>query len=623
MKDIFKEQKELEPDKDWVLRTRQNLVSLSSASGSTKGNYLFFITNLMSTNLRFAFSFLLAAIVLAASFATYQLLNERETTNQEVIYLSDADAEIIFEEVLNNNSDTVLSGAANQFANLTASTAESADQRVAETLPAILPVENLDYNYTEFSLRTEIGPAIEKCESYSFNYSSSFFSRSYFSGGESFNESISNYSDGELESYYLSVFTPNESYSYEYLGGEYAVRLNFSDNYFQNFITTELENSEVEVFEELGTMETEFVEPQVPENLPVLEQIKQLYGEDVRVKQVGDNYIVEYSFETNCNYDELAYIQVRPTVFPQSDLEDTIVYELYLNNDFEVERTIEYLESISEDNILIETETSFVRSMLENPVSRFQFPFEVEVREIEVGGGAYDFEEELQKIENFLTNTDFKFVGLANSEFSLNYFYASEAQETEEIYSYYSDRSFYSDSKRGEERYRLSNEVSQSDFVSSIVNYSYITQNYENYIDFSVYSANFTKEEILNNWYYDPEFSTIVESQVELTVDGAIVSATVYKVTTNYPQAEPLTDDLARTGELEIMPVEPCFEGNCIDNEFKTEHIYFEYDNLAYFVTSSGSDTNLSNSLSLFMIDESSEVQEIIDELRQNQIRAF
>jgi hypothetical protein len=450
------------------------------------------------------------------------------------------------------------------------------------------PIVDGEFNYYYTKTTATRGGAFNSCN-YGYDQSQFLFvptSESFnFNDGSNFYSKYSSFnSDGSLNSLTISKSkTSDTTYEYEditYLGGSYAVR------------TTS--KSEIAV-----PLPMPIEEPQpLPSEEPVTKEMQDtsvstdvssttsIFGDNaniIRTENINgkDYYVIQYSYEADCLGNTVdRWAATTPN-------KSTIYTLSYASVDtYEILKTETYLNSVSESNLMERYETLNQRANIEfsSIASNFEFNFNVPIKDIDYNNigqyPEYDANAEVQKAINFAKDENITLLLPETGESQYVYLNYAVNQQPVPATNHYGDRSFYPVGAIGDQMFNSYNGIVNTTLLNtstSLGTVTYANLSTENSYNLNIYSQSEDDRKILNGFLYS-SIRNQNESQVQVSVNGVLVDATLYSYESDQPDFTILP--YSTRSAVDTLPVE---ESACTQDCFKKDYILiFSFNNNKY-----------------------------------------
>ncbi len=386
----------------------------------------------------------------------------------------------------------------------------------------------------------ERGPASLKCDIYGWydtNISTTTDMYTYVDpdSNEFRSVQIIKAKDGTLLEYTSS--DPNGSL--EYYGGKYAVRINFPD------MPDVPEKSVVLPSEDLGTsdvdvMPTGSADEQTGENDNPLS----LFGLDnADVKTVDKDgrkyYVVTIDNAYPCSDSFL----LGKDASAKTSEEHSIEQMWFDANSYELVKSEIYVGTVAKENLVstITFESRASDDDYADVAQYFKFPYDVEIKELNVSDFYMDDTTEIEAIEKYLKQNPTKIIlPTSNSGYTLSWIGTKELYGEDTMakqYSHYLDRDFYADNQYGEAAYRsMSQMVSSWEGESRVdpdVSLSFVSNDSMYSFDEAIYPGSVSDEDLLKSIAIDLTIDDKESKNLATTllIDGKKIDVAAYKGT--------------------------------------------------------------------------------------------
>ncbi len=592
LKDVFMKE-EITPDKDWTQKTLHNLNVLADNDTTTAdftltnyNNYFAFMTrrNMILGGISIT---VLAALTLLTAIVIFNRLNVNSRIKS--LSLSDSELSALYERIADANPTfsseaqfrSVAADAQTAGASLNSRELASSYMADSKLIAPYFGEENVLYKNT---YSTTYGAGIEACGTMNYNgtYSNGqtevVESATIQSAGYINSVSSTKDGSGRVYNYYLNLSNANSNTNINYAGGQYAVRMVYpaapvldSRSLMLDTSTTEggvSVDSEGLVVETMPAPIDDFPMPELS-NDPV-ERIRQLFGENAQViGTVNENgqefYIVESSSDLNCDETNFRALTISSKI-PEATNRMIQHYQIS-SVDYKVVKTTAYLDSATDDRLISSSTTSEIStpvSGFDEVASQFTFPFNVEIRDIEVPD--YSQENEINKTREYINSQNLAVLKPVGIDVTASSVYVYDSREVVDPYSYYQDRDFYPQGALGDKVYESATaylfQYDPNEYYEDGSYYpSALGSMYYNNADYTKsFNINFYKDEGRN---LDNLVATIKngkkeisETPVSIVVDGQNVLSTLFTYTYDnmfYAEGSEGSVD----GEMVVDPVLP------------------------------------------------------------------
>lgn len=349
-------------------------------------------------------------------------------------------------------------------------------------LASLIPLIPSDYSYRYTKTEYEKGDAATKCfyEDTSFpQYTSEYYE--FFSNSGIYTKRFSENSDGLID-YSITRYDTNISDRLVYKGGDYAVRLNYSNNYYY-----------------------------IPSSYPVVSYPASYSVNSGQVDNLIERYFGYGAEVLGTEEDDgVEYYIVKRSYEAWSCDADKIIYLTWINADnFQIEKYETYLDDeTSEDNLVSRTETSVETKKINfgEVESLFSFEYSVNIRELDTENYPQTSENQrLTALNTYLNENNIKLLSIAS--FRNDYSYAPLGRYFPSGWDYSVDPNFYPVGDHGQLLYDLAVYGSNTKRLPKTEVYSYLYRgNYYGYYDYNnsasanenIYSISTEDEKIIN-----------------------------------------------------------------------------------------------------------------------------
>jgi len=452
----------------------------------------------------------------------------------------------ILEAIIKNNSASLF----NRNQSATPTSSGLAADAASSFAPLILRPNPTDYTYRHSTVILESGPAATTCKIFTSSTTQPYSTESFdfYGDNNSYNsKQISKDKNGNLIDYYLNNSTATTSESISYKGGSYAAKTSYDYSRVQNFNGA----TSLEVAPDAATKPDEPTPTGAPEDnsssvssepsdtttVDTNDVITQYFGPDADIvdtvtKNGKTYYILQYSYQTNCNQD-MKYLPLLDSVTSnystQSTSDKIIVQNLVDSTTFEVISNSNYLTSVSTANLLNSYTTTIEtnNSTFDQVSDKFTFEYDVPVKTIVYSN--YDPSKEAQNVIDYLSKNSMTLLLLDLSGAKLQSAYSIPASQDANIdTNYFYDRNFYPSGSLGDQMFNEAKGTTNGYIYSNLtLSYLFTQSTNDYYIGVDVYPSSADETKLL------PVASDNVTIQdFNLDVDGTTLTAKLY--TTKY-----------------------------------------------------------------------------------------
>lgn len=344
----------------------------------------------------------------------------------------------------------------------------------AETDSKMSAIFEPQFKYTADKSTQIAGPAASRCETiYSPAISNAVRSESYnyYDNGKFYGKSIGYSASNELINYYLSYPIENGDKGYTYFGGTYAVETDYL--YDNNSTFVKVSTSEPEAMqappqnemEETTTTEETIVEPDVVEEPSFIDD-RNIVGEE-KINGI-DAYIIEYTYQTNCDFEKGMTDAVRSknTVIDMGEeqLADTTIVERswVSKEDYNYIQSKTYIDTVNDENLV--TTYTYQSTKTNQPFSEvsdiFTFDLNVPVTKITIDNTSATL---LENEKQYLRSHPVKTLKPVKIESISQFFSMVQDESSPSEATYLNDRAFYPQGEIGDELFK------QYDFSKDLV----------------------------------------------------------------------------------------------------------------------------------------------------------
>lgn len=539
-----------------------------------------------------------------------------DTTYTEV--LSASERREFLGKVLKNNPQSLFSPSYSRASLLTMKTQEyqlaATNAELADD--SLLP-DIKEYSYSHVLTKNTLGNAVSKCPIYTSDMEGSYEYFDFIDENQQYHKFISLDKDGNLLEY---IIDDVES-STEYRGGKYAVKVVYNGS------VTPLPAEDTPLIDTSGGEVTDLKEDEVVEEVDVEDIGESYFGEEATVEKIVENgkvkyYVVTWKYQTSCSLDDIWNIEEDQSYMPSTTTkgidesqQETIVTKMWFDPDMnEVLKSEEYLNSVSEDNLLLKTETDVENSnqSFEEVSDKFDFDYDVNIKTYEIDlsyPDIYTNPEEYRKyVENYLQESEMTVLLPAVTTLGSEYIFIPYGINEMQELDYLLDRDFYPEGAHGDDMYKQAKKWYDDGFMmlepSLELSYSAGKEKYEMLYIIS-FTSDVDEEDILQNYVFVGDKEE--KSAITVIVNGKNVAATKYIVASNivYMQEEIIDEtDEEETGASSIGEESVAPDGENSD----LIYVVFEYGGMTFVISFAGidSDTDLSTYLNFKSYNTSS-----------------
>lgn len=406
-----------------------------------------------------------------------------------------------------------------------------------------------------------VGPKVDECKSiYSPGLISAdqFESLSYYDDEGNFVSKNTEYYGNNLVIYY-SKSTKNYSENIEYKGGKYAVKSVF--NYQPELLETDTMVNEKIVDNAEDQINSNYLPLEDSKNSDDFEidsLMKKYFGEDIDIvgKEEIDGkeyYILEYSYETECDYDYFSY--KTPDFWNGEDYDSQEIManptKISIRNyvdiqNFSIARTDTFLGKVDDANLIYSSVTVGSEKVndIDTASEEIKFDIDVPIKEYNPNKNPINFDQNENKaIIEYLRNNNLPIPQFDTFDYDLSMIYSTGYYQEDPIKDEYTqlieDRDFFAEGDFGDKLYKQyygfdnDNEV---DYINPLVSMDFVTtgtnQNL-NTLYGSVYDGKYSDMDILKTVVYRPVKNKSIE-EVDIEINGEQVTAQLYKYKYEY-----------------------------------------------------------------------------------------
>ena len=586
-------------DVEWSKKVEQTLKTHALSDQKEYTNKIFFNNFFMKNKIIFAGVAVVALATVALSVGSIFLIGRGANPGG----FTKADTASFLAKVLANNATTSLreNASAQSFA------ADSSKMASGSNSLSIAPYYNdfqgVNYRYTKSTFTP--GVAFESCgQNFSYERLNAAVETLEYrpNGGTNYKDyiykSINYGPNNQIVNYYLNLYANNESISYEYAGGSYAVKNVYEQGPEVNNVIEPLVYYEGEVTstDPASTSSNEQPAPDAASNSEQL--VAQYFGTDaeiVRTEVVNGNtlYVLRYSYDSDC-----------------AGQNKKIVYENKINKDtFEITEAKSFVGSVSDANLISTSTTVIERKNLSlDEVDRaFKFTPNVTVKEIRypyVTPEEYSQENETKKTIDALKGSSTHALFPTDNDYRLSYGYSFKEVDLSPAGSNYrTDRAFYPAGAIGDEVFNLSNPTSDYAYLNIESNWNFSTENVaKGTLAIESYKSGTTRDQIVKSKTQNyTQITDQTSTNTSILINGSNVQATVLKFKammdyTLFKDAISATPSVAPSseGDERIAPFAPTEEQSYTYIIFEFSGHFYSISNDVYSgKTLNASDINL------------------------------
>ncbi|MDD3647544.1 MAG: hypothetical protein PHS44_03545 [Candidatus Dojkabacteria bacterium] len=584
----------------------------------TKSNNLFFSffnMNVKKLALLGSGLFVFLAITLTSGY----LLLKPSKSNTDTTTLSGADARKVLQALMQNN------GRGSYLVNYQEQTALAAAKDNSSFAESMLYPVMDQYKYYYTKSTTTAGPGRNMCRAYSYVEAGTSETYEYFDENIFNSKYIFKDENGNLKNYSLSTST----YFIEYLGGKYAVKVEYEN---ANGIPILTEESNESNSEETAPSQDSGDSTDVNDgNANDEDLIESIWGDNVKVEEVRTDgkleyYIITWEEETFCDLDVGIYTEVSQSVSetkasttsPEEALEKIIRKSWVKPDGYSIYKEETYFDEIKPENLIqtVDYESENSNADFESVKDKFNFDYSIEVRTLTQDDISFDpvqYEKDrveyLSKVEEFLKSESLSILAPEGKKWLLDSFYVSSIYSELEI-SYMLDRDFYPEGSIGDQMYEDMKEAYTPGPVEALAYVTFRTKNYENFSSLNIYDKSEDTATILKNMYEITEKSD--KTEIEITIDGNKVTADKYYLKESW--------NVSPSGGEESggMKEDPSTEET---DTYTTVIIVFDYAGSKYIITEGFDSTNETQEIDTvyksYSGDKPSELKKIMDMIEE------
>lgn len=512
-------------------------------------------------NIKIFFVSLAALVLVVAGLVTWGVIN----SGQKAQVLSGADAKNVLNGAFRNNPQSALAPSVAKDSSKAedAAVAVSGGQALA---PSYMPIYK-QFSYSHVKSTTEVGPATSRCAAYAFYKAGSSESFDFYNDKGTWYKYISLDGNGDLNSYSLGnyVYGSKEERT-EFRGGSYAVKIITEGSGIRPVpLAAETTGSAAKDSSGTGTGSAALYAPADP--------INAYFGEGAKVEKVLENgklayYIVTWQYKTSCDVNSVFATKSDSApvavISNKNEGTSTIVIKSWIKPDtFQSFKQEEYLGSITDENLLVRTETTVESENADfvTVANNFKYDQAAEVKSItvkQVPDQYYAQADYLDYVKETLAVNDLT-VLMPGTKYPLQYSYFTADDSAQ--FAYLIDRAFYPAGDRGEAMYtEAKTNWEQSRYLSPQFELSFGLDSalYSSY-SLASFAAGTKGEDILNRYLYIADKS-IEPTEITITIGGQNVTGKMYTVTNDVTVAYP-----EKSGQsVQVRTAEPTKQKNVV-----------------------------------------------------------
>jgi len=575
----------IEIDSQWQTTSLENIkksVTDSNNFGTNNSN-LNFISNIMMKRKIVIMGVIFLSLLSVFAVVGLAVTNLRITQN--VLNDKDILAKISMANPGLNQSRSAYSSAtgANAISEL------SQDAKLIA--PGYLPESDYNYYYSKSS--TKRGPAFDSCnygvDQSSIVYVPTYESFNYNDNSTYYSKYVGYNEDGSINTLSISKsLTTDSTYEYEditYFGGDYAIKT-VNKTQIDDSLTRPLEDTAEPMLLESSPAESVNNDA----STSVVTDYPNYFGDSASVKRTEtingkDYYIIEYSYEVNCD----GFVSLDRWESNSVEDKKTLYTVTYASVDsYQILKTETYFNSVEPANLMDTTESmnENVNIDFSSVASNFEFTSNVPIREIDTSSqsatvSTYDPDTEVQKSLAFAKSEDLTLV-LPLVSATNQYIYLNHTSPEDYIATtngYYPDRSFYPAGEIGDKMYNSYNGITSALSIGTVplslgsISYTINDSSY----NLSIYANSVEEKKVLNSFLYT-DLQNKNEEIVNITIGGELVEATLYSFEVDQPEYStlPYIDSMSET--TVAPPADACTQ-DCLVKQYI---LVFNYDNNKY-----------------------------------------
>lgn len=487
------------PSGDFKMKLKERVLN------DSKNHNIFFNLFLMNKQKAAVLFSAMSVLLVTGVLGVYMFSQSR----LQSVNFSEEEANSIFANIIKNN--------ANSNRDAAPLSAESVDVRMASSLMIAGPIDR-EYKFSKGTTKLTRGNGISKCKLLDESFKNiSYENVDYISSaeGKNYYKYKSFDSNGNLIDYSLT----KDSKMISYKGGSYAVST-------QAFMTLDLARSAETL--EAPAPDNSFPAQETP--APTGDEIKQYFGPDVKIEgklvENGKEYlIITYSSNTIC---EIGNDDKSRSATNIDNLKKTIIKIKVDSKNFNVVKEEQYLDSISDSNLLYTTESTLETSNpdFDSVASNFEFEFNVQIKDI--GNQEVSSQQIAEMFSKYLSEKSI--MPLVTTDYEIRSFYSSFVTYERQEDKYMLDRNFYPAGGRGDEMFNEAKEMYKITYSENepLVTFDFAVG--DNNANMTVYENNLSEEKILERYAYS-ENSRKEKTSRNIIINGVSKKATEFKVT--------------------------------------------------------------------------------------------